>query len=91
MTKYQTIQVNGLNLFYREAGNTASPTVLLLHGFPTSSHMFRNLIPKLADNYRVVAPDFPGFGFSDSPPHSEFAYTFENLARIIGAFTEKVD
>jgi pimeloyl-ACP methyl ester carboxylesterase len=89
MTKYQTIEVNGINLFYREAGNAASPSILLLHGFPTSSHMFRNLIPKLADNYHVVAPDLPGFGFSDSPPRSEFKYTFENLARVIGAFTEK--
>ncbi len=90
MTKYQTIQVNGLNLFYREAGNATSPTILLLHGFPTSSHMFRNLIPKLADNYHIVAPDLPGFGFSDSPPRSEFKYTFENLARVIAAFTEKL-
>ena len=90
MTKYQTIQVNGLNLFYREAGNATSPTILLLHGFPTSSHMFRNLIPKLADNYHIVAPDLPGFGFSDSPPRSEFKYTFENLARVIDAFTEKL-
>jgi pimeloyl-ACP methyl ester carboxylesterase len=89
MTKYQTIQVNGINLFYREAGNAAAPTILLLHGFPTSSHMFRNLIPKLADNYHVVAPDLPGFGFSDSPPRSDFKYTFENLARVIGAFTEQ--
>jgi pimeloyl-ACP methyl ester carboxylesterase len=89
MTKYQTIQVNGLTLFYREAGSAASPTILLLHGFPTSSHMFRNLMPKLADNYHVVAPDLPGFGFSESPSRDEFKYTFENLARVIGAFTEK--
>ena len=90
MTKYQTIQVDGINIFYREAGSATSPTVLLLHGFPTSSHMFRNLIPKLADNYHVVAPDLPGFGFSDSPPRDKFKYTFENLARVIGAFTEKL-
>ena len=90
MTKYQTIQVDGVNIFYREAGSATSPTVLLLHGFPTSSHMFRNLIPKLADNYHVVAPDLPGFGFSDSPPRNKFEYTFENLARVIGAFTEKL-
>jgi pimeloyl-ACP methyl ester carboxylesterase len=90
VTKYQTIQVNGINVFYREAGNVASPTVLLLHGFPTSSHMFRNLIPKLADNYHVVAPDLPGFGFSDSPPRDKFKYTFENLARVMGAFSEKL-
>jgi pimeloyl-ACP methyl ester carboxylesterase len=90
MTKYQTIQVDGINVFYREAGNVASPTILLLHGFPTSSHMFRNLIPKLADNFHVVAPDLPGFGFSDSLPRDKFKYTFENLARVIGAFTEKL-
>ena len=90
MTKNQTINVDGTNLFYREAGDPGSTTVLLLHGFPTSSHMFRDLIPKLAETYRVVAPDLPGFGFSDSPPRSEFKYTFENLARIIGAFTEKL-
>jgi pimeloyl-ACP methyl ester carboxylesterase len=88
--KYQSIKVDGLDLFYREAGNPAAPTLLLLHGFPTSSHMFRNLIPKLADNYHVVAPDLPGFGFSDSPPRSEFEYTFEHLARVIGTFTEKL-
>lgn len=90
MIKYQSIQVNGINLFYREAGNAASPSILLLHGFPTSSHMFRDLIPKLADRYHVIAPDLPGFGFSASPPRSEFKYTFENLARVLGAFTEKL-
>lgn len=90
MTRYQAIQVNGINVFYREAGSATSPTVLLLHGFPTSSHMFRNLIPKLADNYRVIAPDLPGFGFSDSPPRDRFKYTFENLAQVIGAFTEEL-
>ena len=90
MTKYQTIKTNGINLFYREAGNAASPTILLLHGFPTSSHMFRNFIPKLAEHYHILAPDLPGFGFSESPPRSEFKYTFENLARIIGGFTEKM-
>jgi pimeloyl-ACP methyl ester carboxylesterase len=85
----QTVKVGDTNLFYREAGNPDSPNILLLHGFPTSSHMFRNLIPKLAGDYHVVAPDLPGFGFSDSPPHSKFKYTFENLARVIDAFTEK--
>jgi pimeloyl-ACP methyl ester carboxylesterase len=89
MTKNHTIKVDGINLFYREAGDPATPAILLLHGFPTSSHMFRNLIPKLAGNYHVVAPDLPGFGFSDSPPRSEFRYTFENLAKSISAFTEK--
>jgi pimeloyl-ACP methyl ester carboxylesterase len=90
VTKHQFIKIDGINLFYREAGNPTAPTLLLLHGFPTSSHMFRNLIPRLAENYHVVAPDLPGFGFSDSPPRSEFKYTFENLARVIGAFTEKL-
>ena len=90
MIKNQTIKVDDINLFYREAGNAGAPTILLLHGFPTSSHMFRNLIPKLAGNYHVVAPDLPGFGFSDSPPRDHFKYSFENLARVIGAFTEKL-
>lgn len=87
---YQTVRVNGLNIFYREAGARSLPTLLLLHGFPTSSHMFRNLIPILAENYRVVAPDFPGFGQSDLPDHRQFSYTFSNLADIIGKFTEAI-
>jgi pimeloyl-ACP methyl ester carboxylesterase len=90
MIKYKTINVDRVSLFYREAGNSGAPAILLLHGFPTSSHMFRNLIPKLANKYHVIAPDLPGFGFSNSPPRSEFRYTFENLARVIGAFTEKL-
>ncbi len=90
MSYNKNIQVNGVNLFYREAGNPASPTVLLLHGFPTSSHMFRNLIPKLADSYHVVAPDLPGFGFSQAPARSGFKYTFDNLAKVTEGFTEKL-
>jgi pimeloyl-ACP methyl ester carboxylesterase len=90
MIKNKSIKVDRINVFYREAGDPAAPTILLLHGFPTSSHMFRNLIPKLAESYHVVAPDLPGFGFSDSPPRSEFKYTFENLARVIDSFTEQV-
>lgn len=90
MSKNKTIKVDGANLFYREAGKPGSPCILLLHGFPTSSHMFRNLIPILADEYHVVAPDLPGFGFSESPPRSEFKYTFEHLAKIIGLFAEKL-
>jgi pimeloyl-ACP methyl ester carboxylesterase len=90
MIKYKTINVDRVSLFYREAGNSGAPAILLLHGFPTSSHMFRNLIPKLANKYHVIAPDLPGFGFSNSPQRSEFRYTFENLARVIGAFTEKL-
>ena len=87
---YQTTRINGLNVFYREAGGKNLPTVLLLHGFPTSSHMFRNLIPILAENYHVVAPDFPGFGQTDLPDHKQFSYTFSNLADIIGKFTEAI-
>jgi len=90
MTKYQYANVNGIKIFYREAGTKNAPTILLLHGFPTSSHMFRNLIPGLADRYHVVAPDLPGFGFSDAPDRNQFRYTFEHLAKIIGGFTEAV-
>ncbi len=90
MIKHNSIQVNGLNVFYREAGNSKSPAVLLLHGFPTSSHMFRNLIPQLAGDHRVIAPDLPGFGFSDAPPRASFKYTFDNLAKVIDAFTEQL-
>ncbi len=88
---YRTAEVAGLKIFYREAGDPQAPAVLLLHGFPTSSHMFRNLIPELAGEYRVVAPDLPGFGFSDAPDHKSFQYTFEHLAEIIGEFTEQVE
>jgi pimeloyl-ACP methyl ester carboxylesterase len=85
---FRHADVDGLKIFYREAGSKAFPTVLLLHGFPTSSHMFRNLIPALAEHYHVVAPDLPGFGFSDAPDRKHFHYTFENLAKTIGRFTE---
>lgn len=87
---HKTVKVGDLDIFYREAGANESPAILLLHGFPTSSQMFRNLIPVLADKYRVIAPDYPGFGHSSMPPHDEFAYTFENLAQVIDDFTEKV-
>lgn len=87
---YRTTRVNGLNIFYREAGSRDLPSILLLHGFPTSSHMFRNLIPILAEDYHVVAPDFPGFGQTDLPDHKQFSYTFSNLAEIIGKFTEAI-
>ena len=87
---YQKISVNGLNIFYREAGNKTSPTLLLLHGFPTSSHMFRNLIPILAKDYHLVAPDLPGFGQTDLPNHKEFSYNFANLADVIAKFTEAI-
>jgi pimeloyl-ACP methyl ester carboxylesterase len=87
---YKTAHVDGLKIFYREAGDPQAPAVLLLHGFPTSSHMFRNLIPELAGQYHVIAPDLPGFGFSDAPDHQSFAYTFDHLARVIGEFTDLI-
>jgi pimeloyl-ACP methyl ester carboxylesterase len=90
MTRYQHAKVDGVKIFYREAGSKTAPTILLLHGFPTSSHMFRDLIPALADRYHVVAPDLPGFGFSDAPDRKRFPYTFENLAKVIGSFTQAI-
>jgi pimeloyl-ACP methyl ester carboxylesterase len=90
MTAYKTIEINGHNIFYREAGKAGSPVILLLHGFPTSSHMFRNLIPQLADRYHVIAPDLPGFGFSDAPSRASYKYTFEHLAATIATFTERL-
>lgn len=83
MQTFQYATVRGLKLFYREAGSRESPTIVLLHGFPSSSHMFRDLIPKLADNFHIIAPDYPGFGYSDAPDVSEFEYTFDNLATYI--------
>jgi pimeloyl-ACP methyl ester carboxylesterase len=88
MTTYQHAVVDGTKIFYREAGEKSSPTILLLHGFPTSSHMFRNLIPALADRFHLVAPDLPGFGFSDAPDRNKFRYTFETLAKVIDRFTQ---
>ena len=90
MISYKHVMVDGNKIFYREAGPRTAPTILLLHGFPTSSHMFRNLIPALADRYHVVAPDLPGFGFSDAPGHKQFRYTFENLAKVIDKFTQSI-
>ena len=90
MTTYQQATVDGCKIFYREDGLRDRPTILLLHGFPTSSHMFRNLIPALADRYHLVAPDLPGFGFSDAPDRKEFRYSFENLAKIIDRFTQAI-
>jgi pimeloyl-ACP methyl ester carboxylesterase len=80
MTTYHHASVRGRKLFYREAGSTKSPTIVLLHGFPSSSHMFRDLIPKLEDKFHVIAPDYVGFGYSDAPGAKEFEYTFDNLA-----------
>ena len=88
MISYQYANVDGNKIFYREAGTKTSPAILLLHGFPTSSHMFRNLIPELSGRYHVVAPDLPGFGFSDAPSRQQFPYTFEHLAATIDRFTE---
>jgi pimeloyl-ACP methyl ester carboxylesterase len=86
--RFNTVSVDGIKIFYREAGPKNGPTVLLLHGFPTSSHMYRGLIPLLADKYHVIAPDLPGFGFSDAPARDKYRYTFDNLAKTIDAFTQ---
>jgi pimeloyl-ACP methyl ester carboxylesterase len=90
MIHYRTAAVGDHQIFYREAGDPNQTSLLLLHGFPSSSHMFRNLIPLLSDRFHIVAPDLPGFGFSESPPQSQFKYTFDNLAKIIEAFTETI-
>jgi pimeloyl-ACP methyl ester carboxylesterase len=87
---HKTLKVGDLDIFYREAGPNDAPAILLLHGFPTSSQMFRNLIPLLADEYHVVAPDYPGYGHSSMPSRDQFPYTFDNLAKVIDEFTEKV-
>jgi pimeloyl-ACP methyl ester carboxylesterase len=87
---HKTVKVGGLDIFYREAGPKDAPTVLLLHGFPTSSQMFRKLIPALGDKYHVVAPDYPGYGHSSMPPRDKFTYTFDNLATVVDDFTEKL-
>lgn len=88
---YKTVEIEGVSVFYREAGNPNKPTLLLLHGFPTSSHMFRDLIPKLADQYHLVAPDYPGYGQSSMPSVHEFEYSFDNMANIIDRFIEKIE
>ncbi|WP_395678587.1 alpha/beta fold hydrolase [Inquilinus sp.] len=88
--RYRHADVDGFKVFYREAGSPSAPTLLLLHGFPSSSHMFRDLIPLLADRFHIVAPDLPGFGRSDMPSRSEFAYTFDHIAGVIDRFTEVI-
>lgn len=88
--RYKFVEVDGVRVFYREAGNPKAPAILLLHGFPTSSHMFRNLIPLLAKNHRVIAPDLPGFGQTVVPPERNYTYTFDALSRTTEAFTDAV-
>jgi pimeloyl-ACP methyl ester carboxylesterase len=89
-TFHKTMKVQNQDIFYREAGTEHKETIVLLHGFPTSSHMYRDLIPKLSDKYHVIAPDYPGFGNSSMPALDEFEYSFDNLAKITDAFLEKV-
>ncbi len=88
---YHTANVDGVEVFYREAGAKSAPTLVLLHGFPTSSHMFRNLIPQLADKYHVIAPDYPGFGQSAMPERDKFAYTFDNYAKVVDKLNQQLD
>lgn len=90
MTRYQTTTVQGLSIFYREAGNRDAPAVLLLHGFPSSSRMYDKLMPELAKRYHVIAPDYPGFGHSDAPPPETFAYTFDHIASVMDAFVQQL-
>ena len=89
-TRYRQANVDGFNIFYREAGTPGKPKLLLLHGFPSSSHMFRDLIPLLGDAFHIIAPDLPGFGQSDMPSREHFTYTFDNIANVIDRFTEVV-
>jgi len=89
-TQFKTQKIDGLDIFYREAGSKNKPTLLLLHGFPTSSHMFRNLIPKLSEKYHVIAPDYPGYGNSSMPSVSEFDYTFDNMSGIVQKLLTKL-
>ncbi|MET4291870.1 pimeloyl-ACP methyl ester carboxylesterase [Bradyrhizobium sp. LB1.3] len=89
--RYKTVEVSGITIFYREARNAGAPKLLLLHGFPTASHMFRGLLPLLAERFDVIAPDLPGFGQSEMPVREKFLYTFENIARVIERFTEIVE
>src|SRR5437773_1210734 len=87
---YKTTRINGLDIFYRDAGPQDAPVILLLHGFPTSSNMLRNLIPRLANSFRVSAPDYPGFGQSSMPNPKSYAYTFENFADIVDKLAEQL-
>jgi pimeloyl-ACP methyl ester carboxylesterase len=86
--RYRTLTVGDVDVFFRDAGPADEPAILLLHGFPTTSHMFRNLVPELADRFRVIAPDLPGFGRTKSPPRDRFEYSFDNLAKVVGDFVD---
>src|SRR5258706_12511342 len=88
LTSVHKVEADGVQVFYRTAGEANAPAVLLLHGFPTSSFMFRELIPRLANDYRVIAPDFPGFGFTEVPPEQNYSYSFDQLALTIDTFTQ---
>ncbi|ETY74291.1 alpha/beta fold hydrolase [Lactiplantibacillus fabifermentans] len=90
MTTYQNVKVQGLNIFYREAGDPSLPTLVLFHGFPSASHMFRDLMPLLSDRFHVIAPDYPGFGQSSAPEHTEFDYTFDNLTNVMTAWLQQL-
>ena len=87
---HRSIPIGGIDIFYRESGPTDAPAILLLHGFPTSSNMFRNLIPKLATSFHVIAPDFPGFGQSSAPARQDYSYTLENITNIVEQLIEKL-
>jgi len=91
LTRYQTVQVDDVEVFYREAGAPTAPVLLLLHGFPSSSHQYRELITELAEDYRVIAPDYPGFGKTVAPPRGEYDYTFDNIAATIDEFTRALE
>src|SRR5215468_3764684 len=87
---FENVNIDGLNIFYREAGKETAPKLVLLHGFPASSHQYLNLIPPLADRFHVIAPDYPGFGNSDMPDPAKFSYTFDNTASIVEKFLNRV-
>src|SRR5690348_14466757 len=91
LTSVHRVEADGVQVFYRSAGDASAPAILLLHGFPTSSFIFRDLIPRLADQYHVIAPDLPGFGFTEVPGNRKYTYSFDALARTIEAFTNALD